>query len=302
MSALSDFVTAQPLPTPPAGWWNYDYSVLGDGALALIRIDRDLMGADAPGHAHWWSSVHLRLSSFHQDIESSAVVTRASRWPRVTRNSDGNWLVVGARADQGNRNARIVNADGSDALTFEMGDHVTNVLSTPSGVIWSGYGDESTGGPPPAGCGLASFTAAGECRWLFDAENYEIYDCYAVSATNEDVWTCTYDDFPIIRVRDDQIRFWRNDIRGAHAIAVDGDHVILAGGYRTFQGLSNVATDERIVLLQLGERDAAVIAEIRIPEIAERDAFLCGRDGVLHIVVGGTWIRLAVKDWLSAVN
>jgi hypothetical protein len=31
-----------PLPAPPAGWFDYDYAVLWNGDLALVRTDRDL--------------------------------------------------------------------------------------------------------------------------------------------------------------------------------------------------------------------------------------------------------------------
>jgi len=302
MHSLPDFVTTQPLPAPPAGWWDYDHAVLNDGALALVRIDRNLMDKKPPGHPRWWSGVRLRLSSIFGDAESGAVETQASWWPRVSRIADGRWLVAAARADEGDRNARIINTDGSGALSFAIGDHVSSIVCTPGGAIWVGYGDESAGGDSmPAGSGLAAFDAAGECRWLFDSDSYEIWDCDALSATGEDIWACTYDDFPIIRVRDGQIRSWENEIRGASALAADGDYVVLAGGYPTFQGLNNVATDDRIVLLRLDERRAVVVAELRLPAIAERDAFLCGRDGALHIVVGGSWLRLAVKDWASTV-
>jgi len=302
MGVLPSFATVSPLPQPPSGWYDYWYSVSHDGALALVRVDRDFTGLGPREHHLAWAETRLRLSTLRQGIESDAMETAASTWPQVERLSTGGWLVAASRAEPGVRNARIVDEGGLDALAFEAGDNIQSLFGTNSGVIWAGYGDEATGGAPPAGHGIASFTSGGECRWLFNSADYEVFDCYAFSPSGEDVWACTYDEFPIIRIRDGQIRLWANDLIGANAIAAEGDHVILAGGYPAMQEVNEDAADDRVALLRLDDRRARVVAEVRLPEVAERDAFLSGRDGVLHIVVGGRWLQLAVKDWVSAIS
>jgi hypothetical protein len=303
MASLPDFAKATPLPEPPIGWYDYWYAVAHDGALVLVRVDRVFAGMNPREHHLAWSETRLRLSVVSGGVEDGIVEAAASRWPQVDRPSEGYWLVVAARAEPGDRNARLIDGEGREALAFEVGDNVASLISTSSGAIWVGYGDEATGGPPPAGFGIASFDLhRGECRWMFDNEYYRVLDCYALSASGDDVWACTYDEFPIIRIRDGQIRFWENDLRGADAIAAEGDYVILAGGYPAMRGIDEDATDDRIALLRLDDRRARVIAEVRVPEIIKHDAFMCGRDGVLHIVVGRQWFRLSVKDWVSAIG
>lgn len=302
MLGFPEYASACRVPHPPPGWSNYDYTVLSDGSLGLVRIDRDVPGMAKHEQFSAWPETRLRLSSLRDGVESEAVETGASVWPIVNRLADGRWIVVGARCQGGDRNARIIDVDGLDACKFEVGDHAISLACTASGAVLVGYGDESTGGDLPAGAGLASFNAAGACQWTFDAEGYFISDCYALSVTGEDVWTCTYDEFPIIRVRDGGLRFWTNELRGAHAIASDGDHVILAGGYPRFEGIDSAAEDDRIALLRLEAARAVVVAELRCAVMAERDTFFCGHDGVLHVVAHDEWLRLTVKDWVRAVR
>jgi hypothetical protein len=301
MGVLPSFATVLPLPSPPNGWYNYGYSISHDGALSLVRVDRDFASLGRREHYLAWAETRLRLSKLREGVETDAVETGASTWPHVERLPTGSWVVAAARAKPGSRNARIVDENGLDETAFEAGDNIVSLIATTGGIIWTGYGDESTGGPPPAGHGIASFTSGGVCRWLFDSADCGIVDCYALSCNGEDVWACTYEDFPIIRVHNGQISLWKNDLRGVTAIAADGDHVILAGGYPAMLGINEDATDDRLALLRLDDRGAHLVAEMRIPEVAERDAFLRGRDGVLHIVIGASWVQIAVKDWVSAL-
>jgi hypothetical protein len=302
MGVLPSFATILTLPPPPSGWYDYGYSISHDGALSVVRVNRDFAGLGPRERYLAWAETRLRLSSLREGVEIDAVETAASTWPQVDRLPSGGWVVVAARAHPGVRNARIVDENGLDETAFEVGDHINSLIATTGGTIWIGYGDESAFGPPPAGHGIASFTSGGVCDWLFDSDDYWIHDCYALSCHGEDVWACTYEDFPIIRVHNGQISLWKNDLPGAHAIAADGDHVILAGGFRATPGGSEDGTEDRLALLRLDDQHAHMVAEMRIPEVAERDAFLRGRDGVLHIVTGGRWVRIAVKDWVSALT
>ncbi len=301
MGVLPSFAIVSPLPLPPIGWHDYGYSISHDGALTLVRVDQDFSSLGRRETYVAWATTRLRLSNLREGVETDAVETAASPWPQVERLPTGHWVVAAARAQPGSHNARIVNEDGHDETAFEAGDNIVSLVATPCGIIWTGYGDESTGGPPPAGQGIASFTSGGVCCWQFDSADCWISDCYALSCNGEDVWACTYEDFPIIRVQNGQITLWTNNLRGVTAIAANGDHVILAGGYPAMDGVNEDATDDRLALLRLDDRGAHLVAEMRMPEVAERGAFLRGRDGVLHIVIGGRWVQIAVQDWVSAL-
>ena len=56
-------------------------------------------------------------------------------------------------------------------------------------------------------------------------------DCYALNATDDGVWACPYTDFPLVRfVPGEPVRWWRNEITGPQAIAIDDIKALLAGG------------------------------------------------------------------------
>jgi hypothetical protein len=54
-----------------------------------------------------------------------------------------------------------------------------------------------------------------------------ISDCYALNVTDDEVWTCYYAGFPVVRVRDGLLTAWRNEEQGPHALAVAGTRVAL---------------------------------------------------------------------------
>jgi hypothetical protein len=300
---MTDFITTSLLPSPPTGWYEYDHAVLNDGSLGLVRVDRDFSGLTEREANLAWPTSRLRLSSLQRGVECEAVaVTPASSWPKVDRLPDGRWLVVAARAIPGEHNASIFNLNGVRTHSFEVGDNVWHLACTSGGVIWIGYGDESAGqAPPPAGSGLASFDSEGACRWKFDLENYEIQACDAMSTTGEQVWACTDMDFPILRVEDGKIRVLENGIAGAYAIAAEDDYAILAGGYPSHTEAA-LTTSDRVVLLRLDAQRATPLAELRLSAISAEGAFCCGRDGVLHAVANGQWLRLPIRDWVAALT
>lgn len=170
-----------------------------------------------------------------------------------------------------------------------MGDGLEHVICTAKGATWVGYFDESE-----RAARLLALDAHGDRTWALTGEPY-VLDCYALSVTGETAWACTYPDFPILRIENGKLSSWANvEIAGARAIVAKGDHVILAGGYEPDKS--------RVALLKLGARTAQLVASIEWPAIAEPSAFVGGRDGVLHVVVGGRWRQLAIYDWLEVLR
>jgi hypothetical protein len=182
-----------------------------------------------------------------------------------------------------------------------MGDGIEHIRCAADGSIWVGYFDEGVfGGPntdgswPVSSFGIARFAPDGTVLWTFNTEeraDLSIADCYALTLNENTLWCCFYTDFPIVRVRSGTVRHWRNGIRGPKALATDGQHVLLAGGYGP--------QAPRIALLRLDDERALPLGDVLFQPPANGAAgLLQGRGATLHIVGQGRWRRLN----LSAVG
>jgi hypothetical protein len=308
--------TTTPLPVPPAGWFDYGYAVLWNGNLAVVRTDRDThteygrwrdqgQGGDLHAHQPNLRDGRLRLSKFDGYIEIGAIEVSAGHWPKVDCLADGRWLVASSRAAPDENNARLFAADGTPAGAFAMGDGIEHIRCATDGTIWVGYFDEGVfSGPnedgswPISSSGIARFGPDGSVLWRFNGEeraDLSIADCYALALDGNTLWCCPYTDFPIVRVEDGAVDHWRNEVAGAWALAVDGDYVLLAGGYND--------KSERIALLRLGSDRAHQIGEWRFHP-PERNAarLLQGQGATLHIVGQGRWTKLSLATIRAALK
>jgi len=101
-----------------------------------------------------------------------------------------------------------------------------------------------------------------------------------------------YLDFPVVRVGPgDSARGWQNGLEGVTALVVEGETILLFGGYGDernrcrigrLAGLNVVGVEE----VQLELEDGAGFA----------DAIVAGRASALHALVGSTWFRLDIAD------
>lgn len=299
-----------PLPPTPSGWFDYAYAVLWNGDLALVRTDSDIHAE----RSHWQQQIqrgdvhashpgfqdrHLRLSTFDGNSESSAIEVPVCPWPRVDRLPDGRWLVAMSRAEPNRHNAFLFAADGTPAGTFAMGDGIAHIQCAEDGTIWVGYFDEGVfsgasedGSWPVSSSGIARFASDGSVLWQFNdhaRDNLFIADCYALTIDGSALWCCAYDGFPIVKVERGVIRHWQNEVAGAKALAVDGDLVLLAGGYGE--------QSDRLALLRLGDDQAQLIGEWQFQRPDRNAARLVqGHGAALHIVGQGNWTRLSVAD------
>ncbi|WP_256806595.1 hypothetical protein [Bradyrhizobium sp. Bra64] len=299
-----------PLPSTPGGWFDYAYAVLWNGDLALVRTDRDIHAERVRWqdqvqrgniHAHHpgFQGKYLRLSTFDGNTESGAIEIPAWPWPRVDRLPDGRWLVVTSRVEPNQNNASLFATDGTLTGTFAMGDGIAHIQCANDGTIWAGYFDEGVfsggaadGGWPVSASGVAQFGPDGSVLWKFNdqaPENLFIADCYALTIDGSALWCCAYDGFSIVKVERDVVTAWQNEVTGADALAIDGDLVVLAGGYGDQSG--------RIALLHLGDGQAQQIGEWQFQRPDRNAARLVqGRGATLHIVGQGNWTRLSVAD------
>ncbi len=240
--------------------------------------------------------------------ERDAIEVPLDGYVHFDRLVDARWLVVSARAVDGENNARVYTTDGAVAGAFTLGDGIEHVRCAPDGTIWVGYFDEGVfagsnedGSWPVSSAGVARFSSDGSELWRFGTrencgavDGVSIADCYALTLAGDTAWFCSYTDFPIVRIEHGTVRHWRNDVTGAKALAVDGDHVVLAGGYGDQDG--------RVVLLRLGDEGAEPIGQVYIRAERSRARLLAGRGATLHIAGDGTWTRLDVATLRAIVS
>jgi len=247
----------------------------------------------------------MRLSVFDGSVEREAIEIPLGFAPVVDRLSDGRWLVAASRAADGETNARLYASDGAPAGAFAMGDGVAHARCAPDGTIWAGYFDEGIfSGPnkdgswPISSSGIAHFAPDGTVLWTFNSEDradLSIADCYALTLNESTLWCCCYTDFPIVRVRSGTVRYWRNGIPGASALATDGHHVLLAGGYRD--------QARQIALLRLDGEQARPLGDVPFqPPTHGAANLLQGHGATLHIVAQGRWRRLDLATVSAALG
>ena len=210
---------------------------------------------------------------------------------------DGRWLVAASRSAHGEANGRLYGLDGKLSGAIALGDGISHIRCAPDGTIWVGHFDEgicsvlnTDGGWPISTGGIVRFAPDGIALWSLNTDNQRdlfIIDCYALTLNANTPWACCYPEFPIIRVKADVIRQWSNPCKGARALAVEGECILLAGGYD--------AASERIALLRLGESEACQIGELKLQRLRTAD-HVQGQGGELHIVGDNRWTRVNVAD------
>lgn len=214
-------------------------------------------------------------------------------------NSRCRWRKEGAE-----HNALICDWSGEVHRTLTLGDGIAHVRTTPDDMIWVSFFDEGVfgnygwGGPGPAPigeCGLIRFDAAGQPNLRYDAERAgtdTICDAYATTTDRAgNAWVSFYTEFPLVRVSPDgSYSSWPLGQQGASALAIDGNRVLVAGGYDV---------RNRAVMLQLGE--AGECRRISKGTISTEDgtpldrATFVGADSCMYAIQDDT--LYAVKSW-----
>jgi hypothetical protein len=254
--------------------------------------------------------VAVQVATYHPDLVTVvSIAEQAFAYPHVQPLPEGEVLLVGARCsweDEATKpNAVIYDADGRPVREGVLGDGIAAVQATPTGDIWVSYFDEGVfgnlgwGGPGPAPIGspgLIRCTADLDIAWRYPYDSFgAISDCYALNVTGNDAWAYYYTDFPIVRIRADEITGWANEVKGAHALVVTDDRVVLVGGYRK---------DRHRILAGNLEGDAfspAAPARLVMPDgrPLPEEAALYGRGDELHVVLGHEWLKVHADDLTS---
>jgi hypothetical protein len=270
-----------------------------------LRLHEAMKGGFSPRrHPDLWRDDML-LSVFDGVAETDAVTMPPALHPVADRMPDGRWLVAASRAGLGEKNGRIHAADGRMERTMILGDGIENLFCAPDGTIWVGYFDEGVfGGPhkdgswPVSSGGIVQFDASGRVLWSFNdrvGEDRPVVDSYAMTLSGSDVWACFYIGFPIVRVRGGEPQFWANAVDGASAIAVNGDLVLLGGGYG--------AKDNHIAVVKREGDTSRKIGTLRYaPGKPTAAGLMQGRGDMLHIVSDGVWYKVGVDAAAAAIG
>jgi hypothetical protein len=323
------------LPALPAGWHALNYRVLAKGELAVVIADVDFVSE--------WARIRSANGLVHPPSRilemADAGTARLLRWadgewdegplfplefanPKVDRFADGRWLVVGSRTNK-KSNARVIASDGTILARFMLGDGIEHVSVDGNGNIWVGWFDEGIYGNsdwhvsgvewPPSSLGIGCFDDGGAILPLaaFPPEAGMIADCYALTAVEDGAWACPYTDFPIMRLRLNRpALWWANDLAGPKALAVDGRHILAAGGYGE--------KANRLVLLALEDAEqgghAHTIGEWALPlsrlpaqandwsPVWSHPTLLAASRDTIHLVNDGVWQRWRVAELLELAS
>lgn len=293
-----------PLQQPSDGWFVYSYHLLSDGSLAALWTDRDIhreyevwcQKADRNlfrrrrKRPDLWTG-RARLAVFNETGLSDTIEIPLVPYPKIDRFPDGSWLVVCPRARGNEKNARTLGSNGTQTSAFHLGDGIEQIRCAPDGSIWVAYFDEGVFGSSVGTGGIVQFGLDRQRMWSYNdpTRNRQSFvdDCYALNLSGSSLWTCFYSDFPIVRIEGGKEKLWSNDVSGAKALAVEGNLVVLAGGY---------GDDARkISLLQLDQTKAQVLGSYNCEDIGNAD-LLVGQSSALHLVKSSEWMRISVSD------
>lgn len=205
--------------------------------------------------------------------------------------SDGRFLLITPWEPDNDLNALVLDSNGQFEKSFRVGDAVADVQIATEDTVWVSYFDQGALQNRAWGRwgGLTEFDLQGNIKWQYDGG---ILDCYSLNVGKTDVHVCDYTDFPVLRVslKDKSESLWRNEFRrGCRALAVWGDHALLAGGYSGEEDLAS--------LVRLEGDTTTLVSEFSL-ELPQARRLLSGRGPLLHYVDHQNWWTLDIRELL----
>jgi len=256
------------------------------------------------------SILSITGSSGSEDFE---ILGLSATFPQIDILPNNEVLVVAPRCQRfqdgtHELNAKVYDRTGTLKREFLLGDGIEHVQIDAPGNIWVGYFDEGVYGNfgwPIGGtigaAGLSCFSATGQKLWDFSPpEGFDyISDCYALNVSLDGVWAYYYTGFPFVRIDANlEMRCWENEfIGGAHTLAVEGNQVLLYGGYGDKK--------TNCYWLRLADQSAELIADVSLALPGNVDlaqARVIGRNDELHVFSGDDWYRFSVNSLPSALK
>lgn len=268
----------------------------------LLRSDCDIHGGPdwsvRDFRQDFAQGVRAGLSVFDGKSESVDVEFQLeSPFPTLDRLPDGHWIAADSRCHSDEANARLLSPKGDVLRRFCLGDSIHHRQCDAVGGIWVGRFDEALFSEFN---GLMKFDSHGQALWRSSISNDEtdIIDGYALNVRGSTAWTYYYADFPMVEVDGTgRTRRWKCPVRGASALAVDGDTVLLADGYGE--------DVDRLFLLAPDRGNGTGRCTIPIGCFGRPEGCriaLPARGQILHIVRRGIWRSISVNEVRDALG
>lgn len=303
------------VPTVEKGWFEISYAILASRELARLEGTFDIVTTISEHQRRTLAGENLgpwplppagtrnRIRTFDgREVIEGPQFEHFALFPKFDRLSDGAWIVTEGRLfpDQAT-NAKLIAENGSVISDVNLGDAIQHLQSHSEGGFWVGYFDEGIFGDTLGAAGINRFDASGTITFPVGEPYHDgwplpqISDCDALNVTSDAVWICPYTDFPITRIGfDGDVRTWSNDKQGASLLAVDGEFVVLLGGYGEDKNQG--------ALLRLEESSAHKMAEFEIDIDDLRNLPYGGaRKDTFHFVHDHDWLQLRVRDIAAAL-
>lgn len=139
------------------------------------------------------------------------------------------------RNGEGEKNAAIYDLYGRLVRRFTLGDGIQDVIATAGDELWVSYFDEGVFGnygwsQPMGQNGLVKYDLNGNPLW--QAEGFEICDCYALNVENDSsIWFYYYMDFDLIHMKDGEALRYKIPVEGMQSFAVCPPYIVADTGY-----------------------------------------------------------------------
>ncbi|WP_325039064.1 hypothetical protein [Kribbella sp.] len=229
------------------------------------------------------------------------------RFPTVQSMPGGAFLLVGKRVprrgDDVPSNAIVYDAIGQPIAEGLLGDGIKHVQTTASGQVWVGYSDEGVygnlgwgngpGTEPIGAPGLIRYTPELTSDWEFSNTRHglpPVDDCYALNVISETAWCCYDSGFPLVKIRDETVRAWRNEVQRVIGIAVHQGHVGLYDGQRLT--IAHRASDQLAIEHKY---------DVALPngDPPPPNSKTISRASAIHIFAGRSWYRTDLAEHLT---
>ncbi|MFI1190083.1 hypothetical protein [Streptomyces californicus] len=285
-------------------WW----SVGPAGELAVLLVSRKYLTRRRypRGWVGWWPGTPFtgELVTITDGEERRTTVKDIRVSPsHLALLPDARFLLVSGRTSRDEAggpwraNAVVYSASGSPEREFCLGDDITALTTDADGGIWTAHGDEGIyGGHPESGAGLAGWNDLGEAAWAPGGRlpDHPLQGCTA--ATEDDrVWLVWYSGgsrggtyLTRITPSTGAATSYRSPVHSPDGFAVRGNRAV-------FTDRDHNKRSTELLRAELDGDTWSVTARTRL-RTPGRVVLHCGqgRDGLLWLRAGDTWLRTEV--------
>jgi len=247
-----------------------------------------------------WRQTHSVVIASHTPETTELLTIEQAAWDLrfVQPLPQDRFLVV--EGWSGPANAWVVDLGGEVLQSSNVGPGVGQVFATESGDVWIGYGDTGVfDGDSLSRHGLVRFDESLKPTWTFvnNKSRHVIDDCEGVNVHGDTVWMCPYSEFPVLRIREEEVDVWSNPEFQTNIGAVLVDEItdvvgLVSTGWSAYPGTCVIGhlTDTAFV------PQRALVLRLPTGTALPREAELTAKGSRLHIVHGHDWYRVDLRD------